>query len=297
MTFSDLTAQEWLDAGRHLETETGSVFVVDVPARSATDAPPLLIIHGFPSCSYDYRGVLDALSAGRRVVLFDQLGFGWSDKPDRRYGIHLHADTAEAVLADLGITTIDLLTHDMGDSVGGELLARTADGSSAIDVRRRVVTDGSIYLDLAQLTPGQLALLDLPDERLELLSAENLVSGLAATFSSGHPASDDEIAAQVVMAAHQDGPSLLPRTIRYLEDRRAEEDRYTGAIETHPAPLGIIWGQLDPISVPAMAERLLERRPDASIVRIDDVAHYPMVEAPERFAAAAIEFLDNGSLA
>lgn len=292
MQFSDMDAHEWRSAGRYVGTEAGSVFVLDVPARSPGEAPPLLVIHGFPSCSYDYAGVLHALSQHRRVVLFDQLGFGWSDKPDRRYGIRLHADTAEAVLAALGITTIDLLTHDMGDTVGGELLARAMEGGSSIEVRRRVVTNGSIYLDLAQLTPGQLMLLDLPDERLELLSAENLVSGLAATFSPEHPASDRELAAQTAMAAHLDGASLLPRTIRYLEDRRAEEARFTGAIESHPAPLGVVWGQLDPIAVAPMAERLAAARSDAVLERFDDVAHYPMVEAPDRFAAATVAFLD-----
>ena len=62
-----------------------------------------------------------AYKARRRVVLPDFVGFGLSDKPDRRYGIHLSADTIEGAVAELGLEHVDLLTHDMGDSVGGSV--------------------------------------------------------------------------------------------------------------------------------------------------------------------------------
>lgn len=288
---SQWTARQWRDNGHMVATEQGGVFVLDRPADTDGGAPPLLVVHGFPSSSYDYRHVLAALGQHRRVILVDQLGFGWSDKPDRRYGIRLHADSVEQVLASLGVTTVDLLTHDMGDTVGGELLARSLEGTNDLVVRRRVVTDGSIYLDIAQLTAGQLALLDLPDERLELLTAANVAAGLAATFSADHPASDDEIAQQTELVAHLDGQALLPRTIRYLEDRRAEERRFTGAIEQHAAPLAVIWGVEDPVSVVAMTDLLLAARPDLTLTLLDGVGHYPMVEAPERFSAAVLDHL------
>jgi pimeloyl-ACP methyl ester carboxylesterase len=73
----------------------------------------------------------------------------------------------------------------------------------------------------------------------------------------------------------------------------AEEARYTGAIESHQSPLGIVWGELDPIAVHAMTDRLLERRPDATRATLEGVGHYPMVEAPDRFAAAVLDFLDG----
>ena len=51
-------------------------------------------------------------------------------------------------------------------------------------------------------------------------------------------------------------------------------------------PLGIVCGQDDPIAVPSMVDRLHTACPDASVTLLDGVGHYPMVEAPERFAAA-----------
>ena len=250
------------------------------------------MVHGFPTSSLDFRHVLDALARHRRVVLFDQLGFGWSDKPDRRYGIRLHADAAEHVLTHLGIDRIDLLTHDMGDTVGGELLARDLDGALSVEIRRRVLTNGSIYLDLAQLTPGQQLLCDLPDAAIDLIDADNLAAGVAGTFSTTHPASADEIEQVRIAALHQHGERLLPRTIRYLEDRRLEERRFTGAIETHPSPVGLVWGTDDPVAVVEMTDEFVRARPGTPVTLLEGVGHYPMVESPEAFADAVLAHLD-----
>lgn len=283
---------EWERAGSHLDTPEGRVFVRDVPAVDPDGSPPLLVLHGFPTCSFDFRLVLDRLSAHRRVVLFDQLGFGLSDKPDRRYGIHLQADTTEHVARALDLDVVDLLTHDMGDSVGGELLARDLDGRRAFRVRRRVLTNGSIYLDLAQLTDGQQLLLALPDEAADLVQETGYVASLANTLATPDAAPADELAAQWELLRRNGGDRLLARTIRYLEDRRAEERRYTGAIEEHPSELGVVWGTEDPIAVVAMTDRLAAARPHVRVTRLEGVGHYPMVEAPDRFAEAVLRYLD-----
>ena len=288
-----MSVDDWRDAGRLLDTPDGAVFTSRFSPTGEETAPPLLYVHGFPSCSFDLRHVLARLREHRHVLCFDQLGFGLSDKPDRRYGIRLHADTAERVLADAGIDEIDLLTHDMGDTVGGELLARDLEGELDVGVRRRVLTNGSIYLDLAQLTVGQQVMLSMPDAPADGIEGESFRTGLGATFSPSHPASDEELAAQWELMARADGHRLMTRTIRYLEDRRAEERRFTGAIEDHPSPLGVVWGAVDPVAVVAMVEQLASARPGTPATILDDVGHYPMVEAPAAFAGAVVDHLDS----
>jgi pimeloyl-ACP methyl ester carboxylesterase len=289
-----MTVEAWRSAGSLHEIGDDQVFVRDEPAADAgAGLPPLLVLHGFPTNSYDFASMLGALAERRRVVLPDFVGFGLSDKPDHRYSIRRAADTIEGVAAALGLTEVDLLSHDMGDSVAGELLARDLDGELGLSVRRRVLTNGSIYLDLAQLTVGQQLLLSLPDEAVQISDEERFTESLAATCAPEHRPSDAELAAQWQLLTHNGGDRLLARTIRYIEDRRAEERRYTGAIETHPSPLGIVWGELDPIAVHAMTDRLLEARPDATRTTLTGVGHYPMVEAPERFAAAVLASLDG----
>lgn len=287
---------ERIDAGGH------QVWTARFPAADPSAGnPPLLVLHGFPTCAYDWRPVLPALRAERDVVVVDVRGFGLSDKPDHRYSIAAYADDAEAAIAHHGLVggEVDLVTHDMGDTVGGELLARTLDGDLDLHLRRRVVTNGSIYIGMAQLTAGQEMLLSLPDAREDLVGADEGVAfrgGVTATFAPDRPAEVDDVEIDVVvaLAVRERGLSLLPRTIRYIEDRRANEDRFTGAIESHPSPVGVVWGELDPVAVHAMAERFVEARADAPLVTLEGIGHYPMVEAPGRFADAVLGLLDEG---
>ena len=259
-------------------------------------APPLLIIHGFPTCSFDWRLVLEPLAAGRDVIVADLVGFGLSDKPDHRYGLRGYADGVEGVVAHFGVDRVDLLTHDLGDSVGGELLARSLDGALGFDVGRRVLTNGSIYIAMAQLTVGQQLLLGLPDARNDDVGAdggEAYRAGVAATFAPGSQVDPVELAALGLLGLREGGLALLPRTIRYIEDRRAEERRFTRAIETHPSPLGVVWGDQDPVAVHAMAERLVEARPGTNLLTLEGVGHYPMLEAPTRFATSVLDLIDH----
>jgi pimeloyl-ACP methyl ester carboxylesterase len=290
------TSRGWQELGVRRELCGHEIFTVDAPSLGPERHAPLLVLHGFPTSSFDYAAVLDGLRAGRRVLLFDMLGYGLSAKPDRAYTMALQADLAMAFVAALGVDRVDLLTHDMGDTVGGELLARRAEGTWPVVVTRRVVTNGSIYIAQAHLTAGQLLLLGLPDEVLPPgipIDAASLTQSLRDTFSPATPAVPDGWPADPVPPAaeqivHDDGHLVLPRLIRYIEERRANERRFTGAIETDPSPLHVVWGLDDPIAVPSMVDTLLAARPDATAMRLEGVGHYPMVEAPARYLPAVL---------
>jgi pimeloyl-ACP methyl ester carboxylesterase len=139
---------------------------------------------------------------------------------------------------------------------------------------------------MAHLSTGQQLLLSLEDAPTDFVQADGFKAGLAGTFSPKSAVGDDELDAQWLFAERNDGHRLLARTIRYIEDRRAEERRFTGAIETHPSPLSVVWGADDPIAVVAMTDELRRARPDAHVTILDGVGHYPMIEAPDRFATA-----------
>lgn len=292
----------WESAGERVEVHGHHIWCARFGAAGPVPQgnPPLLILHGFPSCSFDWSAALPALRQQRDVVVLDFVGFGLSDKPDQRYSLRNYADGVEAVAAHFGLTEVDLLTHDMGDSVGGEILARSLEGTLGFTIRRRVLTNGSIYIDMAQLTIGQQLLLGLPDAQEAAVGADGGVAfraGLIGTFAPDtvlDARTELELDAVVAMSVRSDGLSMLPRTIRYIEDRRAEERRFTGAIETHPSPIGVVWGDLDPVAVHDMAVKLTtEARPGTPLVTLDGVGHYPMVEAPDRLAAAVLDLLDR----
>lgn len=291
------TETSWEASGSVLDAGGDQIWHARFPATNDCARVPLLVLHGFPTCSFDWHRALPVLQAERDVVVLDFPGFGLSSKPDRRYSVRTYADAVVAVIAHLDLDLVDLLTHDMGDTVGGELMARDLDATLHFGIRRRVLTNGSIYIDMAHLTDGQQFLLALPDERNEAVGADGgaaFARGVVATFAPGGNVDGADVEALTRLAAREGGLALLPRTIRYIEDRRAEEHRFTGAIERHPSPVGVVWGDLDPVAVVEMVARFSMARPDAPVTVLDGIGHYPMVEAPERFATAVLEFLDAG---
>ena len=240
---------EWERRGTYRHLAGHRTFTVDVPAAGEETLEPLLVLHGFPTCSFDLHQIVDELAAHRRVLLLDMIGYGLSAKPDAPYTVALQADVIEAFVADAGVARLALLTHDLGDTVGGELLARHLDGAWPVEITRRVITNGSIYIEMAHLSVGQQMLLALPDERLPAeagIDGPAMKASLAATFSPRSPVDDDGLDAAWEMISYQDGQRLLPRTIRYIEERRAQPGTFH---RRHRAP-----------SVPAV-HRVGDRRP------------------------------------
>jgi pimeloyl-ACP methyl ester carboxylesterase len=281
-------AEAWRARGRHRTLCGEQVFVVDVPCTGEAVAAPLLVLHGFPTSSFDFHRVVDALARTRRVVLFDYPGFGLSSKADRAYSLVGQADVAQALVDSLGIDRLGLLTHDIGDTVGGELLARQLDGAWPVEVTDRILTNGTLFMDLVVLSAGQQLLEALPDERLAegVLERDGVLAGLTATYGPVAVVDPEELEAAWELISRDEGHRLLARLARYIDERRRLEGRFTPPVLAHPSPLTVVWGTDDPIAVPAMADRVGGLRPDATVVRLDGVGHYPMVEAPGRFLEA-----------
>lgn len=280
---------DWRDAGRFLEHAGHRIFVLDTnshPGRS------IFILHGFPSSSYDWHAIVPELAKRARVVTFDFLGFGLSDKPDMAYSLFAQTDLAEAVAADCGIESCVLVSHDMGDTIAAELLKRQNEGKLGFTIERSILTNGSIFIDMAQLSTGQQLLLSLPDEKIaQPLDLNGFKPGLSETFSKDHPASDEELDAMIELLRNNGGDQMLPRTIRYIEERRANQDRFTAGLVDFDGPMTALWGEQDPIAVLPMTHRLKELRPSTEIVTWPDVGHWPSIETPERVSEAILERL------
>ena len=288
MSSAEGAIADWERTGRLADAGGHRVFLVE--AGEPTGGPAIVLLHGFPSSSLDWRTVVPALAEHARVLAFDFPGYGMSDKPfDARYSLFEQADTAEAVIGAAGIERCTLVAHDMGDSVCAELLMRSVEGRLGFEPERAILLNGSIFIDLAQLSPGQLALLSMPDEFLaDRPPMEMFRPGLAATFSADHPASDEDLDGIVEMVRRSEGDRLLPRLIRYIEERRANQDRWTAGLVEYPGPLTLLWGEQDPIAVVAMTERLATLRPGTEVVTWPDVGHWPTLEAPDRVADAVL---------
>lgn len=279
--------ERWREAGDFIEIGGHRVFVLDTNSHPGDF---VFVLHGFPSSSFDWYRVVPELAKHTRVLTFDFLGYGLSDKPfDARYSLFEQADLAEAIAADRGVRRCTLVTHDMGQTVGAELVKRQLDGDLAFEITGTVVTNGSTLIDLAELSSGQQLLLSLPDEPLEAsLDLDGFAPGLRETFSSEHQPPEAELEAMLALLRHNDGDRILPRLIRYVEERRANIDRWTSGLVDFEGPQALIWGEQDPIAVVEMAHRLKELRPASDLTTWPDVGHWPSIEVPERLAEAIV---------
>ncbi len=286
--------ERWRAEGRFLEHAGHRVFVHD-------SGPPgedgVLVLHGFPSSSHDWAGVVPRLPQQTRVLAFDLLGYGLSDKPvDGPFSLFAQADLAEAVAHACGLRRCLLVSHDVGQTVAAELMARQEEGRLGLEIRHAIVTNGSTLVDLARLTPGQEALLALPDRPLEEpIPLEGFRAALLGTFSKEHPASDADLDCMLASIRENGGDRLVPRLIRYVEERRANLARWTDGLTRFSKPLSVFWGEQDPIAVPAIARRICELRPATDLHLWPDVGHWPSIEVPERMARAIAERLPGSS--
>ena len=277
----------WWDAGERRELQFGgarhAIFL-----RRMGSGSPMTLLHGFPSSSHDWAKSAPVLARDHALLMPDFLGFGASDKPvEHEYSIHEQADLVEALWADEGITRTRVVAHDYAVSVAQELLARRASEELAVDIERVDLLNGGLYPALHRPEPVQTALLD-PAEgpAVSAMITEPLIAGfLAPTFAPGYDATADSAAIWQSMS-RDDGHRIAHLLIRYITDRQRHADRWIGALENTDVPLRFIWGMLDPVSGAHMAERIRERLPHAPFLAMDDVAHWPPLEAPDRVAAA-----------
>jgi pimeloyl-ACP methyl ester carboxylesterase len=271
-----------------LSTSAGNVFV-----RSQSGAgPAVLLLHGFPSSSYDFRGVVDRLG-DRAWLTLDFLGFGLSDKPrPHRYSLLEQADIVQQVVADVAPGPVVLLAHDMGTSVATELLARDVSGALPFEIQRAVLTNGSVIIERASLRPSQKILRGPFGPILARLTNERgFLRGFAKLFSAAHPLSDEEAKAQWALLARDDGHRIMNLLCAYLNERVRFAPRWHGAVRDWDKPLGFLWATGDPVATTNVLAGLRELRPAAEVIELPGIGHYPQIEVPDEFTAGARQLL------
>jgi pimeloyl-ACP methyl ester carboxylesterase len=258
------------------------------------EGPLLLLLHGFPTCSYDWRQLI-ALLPGRAILAFDFLGFGLSDKPrDHSYALAWQADLTEELVRRHGGGPVQLLAHDMGTSVATELLAREVDGRAGIELVEAVLFNGSMIIERASLTPGQKLLRSrLGPLFVHLSTGRFFRQQLGSVFGDGHPLSAADAREQWALMKFNGGNRIADKLIVYTFERARHADRWHGAIRDWPKPLSFVWGLRDPVATTHVLDGLRELRPTAPVFELPDLAHYPQVEDPEAFRATLSSALSS----
>jgi pimeloyl-ACP methyl ester carboxylesterase len=277
------TPTAWRAAGEHLAWRGVRVF-----HRCEGAGEPLLLLHGFPTSSWDFRELWPALAREHRVIAFDYGGFGFSDKPRRGpYSVFAYADQAEAVLHHHDVGSVHLLAHDLGDTVAQELLARTP-----LRFRSVCLLNGGIFPELHRPRPIQ-RLLASPLGPLisRLMDRKRFERSFRQVFGVQPTAEEMDGFWECV----RDGTPIYHRLIGYMRERRRNRDRWVAALLDERVPLAFVDGLVDPVSGAHVARRLRELRPSARITELPGIGHYPQTEAPAAVLEAYAAF--RGALA
>jgi pimeloyl-ACP methyl ester carboxylesterase len=253
----------------------------------------LLLIHGWPTSSFDWCGAAGQLSDSFRVCALDFPGYGFSDKQQGwGYSLARDEELIEFYLAEvIGADAAVIVAHDRGDSVALLHAARCAQDRSAARLEHLVLSNGNIFLPLSSLTAGQRNLLDQESwpQIAAVLTPAALAAGLgASTFTPARAAGDPEVEALSAIFGYQDGVKVLHETIQYLIERAQDEQSWLTGLAEASFPVSMIWGLNDTVSPPRVAsyvwDEFLMRKPGAGrLYFIPDANHYLQVDRPEAF--------------
>jgi pimeloyl-ACP methyl ester carboxylesterase len=283
---SSLTVRHpWLDTALYpfqthtFATAAGSMAYVDEGA-----GPPVLLLHGTPSWSFEWRQVILDLRATHRVIAPDLLGFGLSDRPTEGLGLLDHVQRLHAFVEALDLHALTLVVHDFGGPIGLPLALDTP------RVARLIVINSWMWP-----SEGDRAI-----ARIDRLVRSALGRFLYRRLS---------FSARVLLpAAFGDRKRLTPAVRRhYLAplsgSARAREGTYALACalrggDDHYArlwaardrlarlPMSLVWGEKDPLLTAQHRDRWIEAFPHARVVRVADAGHFVAEERPDAVVEA-----------
>jgi len=295
--------QKWVDGGKYIKHRGLDVFVHS-SGKAPVKGEGVLVVHGYPGSSWDFSNVVAKVEKETKIVVPDMIGFGQSETPLKgtfkdNFSLMKQADLYEAVAKAEGLKTVVLVAHDMGQTVGLELMARQEDGKLPFRIKHAILLNGSTIIDLIQTTKGQDASLKLPDKALTVdPPREEWYKDLTGTYGKKMQGTKDALQTnldcQVAQIYAKDGGKVMSNIVRYLLERHEFYDRWVGTFTGfHSAPLTVIWGLDDPVALEPMADRVKAFRPETTLFKLEGVGHWPSIEAPDFIADTIIHQLPS----
>lgn len=282
--------KDWLAVGRHVNVDGRNCFVVE---RGV--GPVLLLLHGFPTSCYDWRGAIDALADAFRCVALDFPGYGLSDKPPAySYSLFQQTDVIEAIAHSLNITEAHVVSHDVGTSVHTELLAREQEGRLAFAIASSTFLNGSMLQEMATITPFQKLLASNETLPQAIAICENIgpnyIDGLKSVMKRPECLSEDDVTVMNELLLYQDGNRRLPALSLYMRERYIHRERWTAALKAAKR-VQFVWADGDPVANVEMGRTLATEVPQAKYTELTGLGHFLLMEDPEVVAGRIRDFV------
>jgi len=285
MSPRDITVPAWVD--RTLYPFSPKAFATPAGSLSYLDegrGPPVLLVHGTPTWSFEWREVVRLLAPHHRVIAPDHLGFGLSDKPGDETLLTpgAHARRLLALVDLLDLRDLTLVVHDFGGPIGLPVALERPER-----VKRVVVLNSWMWpigedaeiarIDRVVRSPlGRLlyAWINL-SPRVLLPSALGDRAKLTKSLHAHFLAPFAERASRASLYALARALGGDDAYYASLWERRAVLARL---------PMSIVWGMKDPAFQERHLARWTETFPHARVTRLPEVGHFPAEEAPQAVA-------------
>ena len=285
-----MTANEWKSKGEFITVNDRKLFVIDTSSFFSTEdqvpSKTMVVLHGYPTSSYDYYKVLPELSKHYRVIIHDHLGFGFSDKPlDYSYSLLDQADLALQLWQQLGVKKVHLLAHDYGTSVATEIIARNNNHELIIEIEKLTLCNGSMHIELSQLRTIQKLLKNkwLGKYVAKLTTYAIFSKNLRNVYFDKTKVSNNELKDMWMQLDYNEGRKVIHKLSQYINERYTYWNRWIGALKETNLQTNIVWAKNDPVAVPAIARLIATEISNNKLFWIENTGHFPMLENPDEW--------------
>ena len=260
-----------------------------VPFIKQGEGPVLLCIHGFPTSSLDFQDLFELLMNKYSLIAHDLIGLGRSSKPNSDISISDQVDLIEELIQINGFKEINLIAHDLGDTVAQELISRYNNGQYKFKINSCILLNGGLFPETHKPRLIQKLLLSPLGSFVARLSSKRTFVKTMRNICS-NKISDSFLDDSWDLLISDNGRRMIPYLIKYMKERKIHRESWVNALKQAAFPIQLINGNIDPISGLHMAERYSELIPDPDIVHLEGLGHYPHVEEPELISKLIVNF-------
>lgn len=257
---------------------------------------PVVMVHGNPSWSIYFRGLVQGLRGSHRVIVPDHIGMGLSDKPgdDRyRYTLESRVDDLDALLEHLGVRKdVTLVVHDWGGMIGTAWACRRPER-----VRRMVILNTAAFFPPpSKPLPASLKLSRGPLGALLVRGCNAFALG-AAYFCTTKPMSQELRAAYLYPYSNWGDRRAVHRFVQDIPV--SSEDPAYALVKSTQESLGklkgvpklLCWGGKDFVFDADFLAEWRRRCPEAEVHEFPEAGHYILEDAGTEVLALIEGFL------
>jgi pimeloyl-ACP methyl ester carboxylesterase len=266
-----------------LEGQDVRMAYMDVPPAGAASGRSVVLLHGMNFFGETWTSTIEVLrTAGYRVVVPDQIGYGRSSKPVLHYSISTHASNTKRLLDHLGIATTDIVTHSMGGMVGSRFASSYPDAVGNLAMINQIgLTDaraGRPWRETAEVYRAALA-----------RDYGEIVKGMRAYYVNWKPEYMKYVRIHYGWTRSGDWPRMA--MVRALQQQAIYADPVVADWPRIKARTLVIGGEKDGADYPGQARRVADSVQNGQLHIIPNVGHNPHFEAPELLFPPLLRFL------